>query len=226
MVVQPTLHPAGESHNGVLVWQWAAPMSTLSSASVGGGLNQSTWLLNIGVVSDYARTDLENHANQIATEFALAGNGQALFTAADVARFKQTSCGGVVAHATVGVAKPTWAADPAGGYTPWTPKVDDSTTDQTVQSSHFPGTINLVVQMPVGLEVAAAVNAVMTITEAKTQALHERGVPGTGTASDAVVLVWPTGASAERFAGSRSKWGARIAQAAHAAVRAGIGDRP
>lgn len=201
-------------------------MSTLSSASVGGGLNQASWLLNIGVVPDYARTDLENHANQVAIEFALDGVGQALFTAADVARYKQASCDGVLAHATVGVAKPTWAADPSGGYTPWPPETSDPSTDQITQSPHFPGTINLVVQLPIGLEVAAAVNAVITMTEAKTQALYDRGIPGTGTASDAVVLVWPTGVATERFAGTRSKWGARIAQAAHEAVRRGIGDRP
>ena len=207
----PTLHPADATHRGVLAWQWADDVAVLSSASVGGGFTTPNWLLNIGVVADFARTDLEEYAAEVAAGIGLAGSdlagsGVALLTAAHVDRVRRSTCDGVVVHATVGVSKPTWAADPTGGYTPWTP-----------------GTINLVVELPVGLEPAAAVNAVITVTEAKTQALQEHGVPGTGTASDAVVIAWPTSAPAERFAGPRSEWGARIAQAAHAAVSAGIG---
>lgn len=206
MVSEPRLYPATDSHRGVLAWRWHAAMSALSSASVGGGLSQPEWLLNIGVPLDYDRTDLADHARQTADELSLSGFGSALFTAADVSRFTHCSHEGVVVHATVGISKPTWAADPAGGYTPWTP-----------------GTINIVVQLPVGLEVSAAVNAVMTVTEAKTQALHDCDVPGTGTASDAVVIIWPTDASTEQFAGPRSQWGSKIAQATHAAVRSGVG---
>ncbi|MFT7601501.1 MAG: adenosylcobinamide hydrolase [Acidimicrobiales bacterium] len=206
MVNDPTLYPSNGSHRGMLVWKWTSPVTTLSSAPVGGGLNRPDWLLNIGVPHDYDRTDLEDHVKQTAAEIDLAGTGAALFTAVNVARFQRSMCGGVMAHATVGIAKPTWAADPTGGYSPW-----------------MPGTINLVIQLPVGLEPAAAVNAVITATEAKTQALHEQGVPGTGTASDAVVIVWPTDAEAELFAGPRSEWGARIAQASYAAVLSGIG---
>jgi len=87
------------------------------------------------------------------------------------------------------------------------------------------GTINLVVQLPIGLDPGAAVNAVMTATEAKTQALTARGVNGTGTATDAITIVWPTGAPTERFAGPRSGWGSRIAQAVYQAVWAGAGPR-
>jgi len=105
------------------------------------------------------------------------------------------------------VSKPTWASDPAGGFSEWTP-----------------GTINLVVQLPVALTGGAAVNAVTTATEAKTQALLDCKVPGTGTASDAVVVTWPSSGEAQPFAGPRSEWGARIAQAAYAAVKVGVED--
>ena len=205
MVSEPTLHPATEHHRGVMVWQWTTPVTTLSSAVVGGGLNHPEWLTNIGVPLDYDRTDLSDHAAQTAAGLGLGGTGVALFTAADLSRFRRGTCDGVVSHATVGITNPTWAADPTARPARWTP-----------------GTINIVIQLPTGLDVSAAVNAVMTATEAKTQALHELDVPGTGTASDAVVIVWPTHAHGERFAGPRSMWGARIAQATHAAVRAGI----
>jgi len=70
-----------------------------------------------------------------------------------------------------------------------------------------------------------AVNAVVTATEAKTQALAARGVQGTGTATDAVTIVWPPGIAAEQFAGPRSRWGWRIGQAVYRAVSAGIKPR-
>jgi adenosylcobinamide amidohydrolase len=108
---------------------------------------------------------------------------------------------GVRAWATVGVTAPTWAADADEAMTVWTP-----------------GTINLVVAVPAALADAALVNLATTVTEAKSQALADAGVPGTGTASDAVcVLCRPDGAP-EPFGGPRSTWGARAARAVHAAV--------
>jgi len=62
------------------------------------------------------------------------------------------------------------------------------------------------------------------VTEAKTQALAEAGVPGTGTSSDAVCIACPAAEPAgpvEPFGGPRSPWGARAARAVHRAVAAG-----
>ena len=181
-------------------------MMAVSSAAVGGGFREIGWLVNIGVTSDYSRTDLDDHASEVAAELQLNGPGVALFTAAAVDQVTRVEHGGVVVDATVGVSHPTWAADFAAVGQEW-----------------MPGTINLVVQLPVGLEPGAAVNAVATATEAKAQALAERGIPGTGTASDASAIVWPAYAEVERFAGPRSPVGASIAQAVHEAVRRGAG---
>ncbi len=205
MVSDPMLHPPSADDRGVLVWQWTAPVNTLSSAAVGGGMQRTNWLVNIGVPLKYSRTDLADHAAEVADRFGLMGNGVGLFTAADITQICRQDCDGAIVDTTVGITKPTWAADPSDGYTAWTP-----------------GTINTVVQLPVGLDPGAAVNAVMTATEAKTQALLECGVPGTGTASDAVVIVWRPDADVERFGGPRSPWGSRIAQATHATVLSGI----
>jgi adenosylcobinamide amidohydrolase len=78
------------------------------------------------------------------------------------------------------------------------------------------------VQLPVRFTEAALLNALCTATEAKSQALFEAGVPGTGTASDAVTVVCPLAGAAEEFAGPRSAWGARLARTVHAAVLAGV----
>jgi len=179
-------------------------MPVLSSAPVGGGPGSVRWVLNIGVGSDYDRTDLSEHAREVAAELRVRGAGVAMFTAVDLGRLQRCDFEGVTVDATVGISHPTWAAG-----------IPD--TDELVA----PGTINLVIQMPVALDPGAAVNAVITATEAKTQALAARGVQGTGTATDAVTIVWPPDAAPERFAGPRSRWGARIGQAVYRAVRAG-----
>ncbi len=205
--VEPALHPGTDQHEGVLVWRWPRRVAALSSAPIGGGLRSTSWLINVGVPLSYGRTDLGQHCVEIARSTGLNGEGIALFTAADVTQRESASVGDVCVDATVGISKPTWAADSAGGWSHWEP-----------------GTINLVVQVDRPLEPGAAVNAVATATEAKTQALFEAKVPGTGTASDAVVILWPADRAgpAERFAGPRSPVGSEIAQAVHLAVQAGI----
>src|SRR5690606_36848459 len=83
------------------------------------------------------------------------------------------------------------------------------------------GTVNIVAVLPVAMTDAALVIGVMTITEAKTQALLEAGYPCTGTASDAVCLAVPDSGPQELFCGPRSEWGSRLARAVHAAVKQG-----
>ena len=65
---------------------------------------------------------------------------------------------------------------------------------------------------------AALVNAVVTATEAKTQALLEAGVPGTGTASDAVGGVLPAAAAPSRTAVPAPSGAPASARAVHGAV--------
>ena len=113
--------------------------------------------------------------------------------------------GDVRVCATVGLSLVTWAADRDDGAIAWSP-----------------GTINVVAILPARLTEAALVNAVITATEAKTQALFEHGVPGTGTASDAVCIVCPPTGDAEPFGGPRSAIGAALARAVHDAVSRGI----
>ena len=203
--VQPIREPVAAAQRDVLVWRWTTPVAALSSAPVGGGFGPVDWVLNIGVGSDYGRTDLDRHAGEVAAQLGLSGSGASMFTAVDLDRLVGADCDGVSVDATVGISHPTWAAAPASART----------------APGGPGTINLVVQVPVALEPAAAVNAVITATEAKAQALGDRGVPGTGTATDAVIVVWSSLGTAERFAGPRSQWGSRIARAAYRAVWAG-----
>jgi adenosylcobinamide hydrolase len=113
---------------------------------------------------------------------------------------------GVAAAATVGLTHPSWAAAADAGTTAGT------------GAAGIAGTVNIVAVLGRRLSGAALVNAVMTVTEAKSQALWEAGVAGTGTPSDAVAVLCTPSGPAEAFGGPRSRYGSRLARAVHRAV--------
>lgn len=217
----------------MLVWDAGPGWRMISTGVVGGGIGRRAWWLNASVARDYARTDPDVHVRELARQFGLAPGarlapgtgpdgdaagpdgdpGVGMLTAADV-RYRTTADDdGVHVVATVGLGVPVPAAAPAA----------------VIAREVVPvvGTINLLAVLPVPLSDAALVNAVVTATEAKTQALADHGVPGTGTASDAVCVACPVpdgDVPAEPFAGPRSTWGARLARAVHGAVGAGTAD--
>jgi adenosylcobinamide amidohydrolase len=196
----------------VAVWRAGPGWRMIASGVAGGGLGERQWVLNAQVAPAYSRTDPAAHVAELAAGLGLAGPGVGLLTAASVTDVVERADEGVRAAATVGLRVPTWAAAPPG-------TVDRELAP--IGPPWRPGTINIIVSVPVPLADAAYVNAVITATEAKTQALLEAGVQATGTASDAVCIAAPAGDDREDFAGPRSLWGARIARAVHAAVLAG-----
>ena len=200
-------HATTDRTRPVLVWRSPTPFLACSSASFGGGMAVRSWIANAQVPKDYDRTDLAAHAGELQADLQLSGDGVLLLTATAVDEHTTAADGEVSVTATVGLSLPTWAAatDDEGGL-----PIDPS-----------PGTINIVAWLPVRLSLSALVGAVVTVTEAKVQALLERGVHATGTASDAVCVACPTTGSVEPFAGPRSPWGSRLARAVHEAVSAG-----
>jgi len=101
----------------------------------------------------------------------------------------------------VGLSHPSWAA-----------------AAETGTAAPATGTVNIIAVLSRRLSRAALVNAVMTVTEAKSQALWEAGFAATGTPSDAVADLCPPSGPAEAFGGPRSRWGSRLARAVHRAV--------
>jgi adenosylcobinamide hydrolase len=186
-----------------LVWRLSEPMFAIGSAPLGGGIGPRSWVVNAQVTSDYARTDIEAHLEKIAAEAGCTGAGVGFLTAAAVDRVTKVVDGGVTVFATVGLQHPTWAA-----------AADDNEGAPV-------GTINVVAFLPARLTDAALVNAVATVTEAKAQALFEHGVPGTGTASDALCILVPGSGPVESFGGPRSPVGSPLARAAHRAIADG-----
>jgi adenosylcobinamide hydrolase len=80
------------------------------------------------------------------------------------------------------------------------------------------GTVNVVAWVPVRLGAGALVNAVTTLTEAKTQAIRDLGLAATGTATDAVCMLCPVDGPAAEYGGPCSTWGEWLARAAYRAV--------
>ncbi|MEF9881662.1 adenosylcobinamide amidohydrolase [Streptomyces sp. P9-A4] len=191
----------------LLVWVPGPGVRMVSSAVLGGGIGTRAWVLNAQVPPGYDRLDPVAHLRELAAGAGLEGTGVGLMTAASVADRRHAVDGGVRAVVTAGIGVRGWAAAPGTGGV-MVPR---------------PGTINIIVSLPVPLTDAALVNAVATATEAKVQALVELGADASGTPTDAVCVAAPTaapGTAAEPFAGPRSLWGARLARAVHTATRA------
>jgi adenosylcobinamide amidohydrolase len=189
----------------MLVWRLDPPGRACSSGPLGGGIGARGWVLNAQVPPDYDAVDVGAHLRRLAATAGCDGPGVGLLTAAPVTERTVATDADVVAYATVGLRRPTWAAAHPNAH-------------------HVApvGTINVVAFLPAPLDDAAMVNAVMTVTEAKSQALSEAGVPGTGTATDAVCVLTPRHGVPQRYGGPRSTLGAPLARAVHAAVRDGI----
>lgn len=190
----------------VLVWRSPVPLRMVASAPHGGGLGLRRWVVNAQVPVSYGRRDPDHHLAKLGVSLGLPGRGVGMLTAADVRRLWEGHDAGVEVSATIGLGHPTWAAAPSPTST---------------APASLVGTINVMVLIPERLSDAALVNAVSTVTEAKAQALWDRGIAGTGTATDAVCIACPDEGRTYAFGGPRSVWGARVARAVHSAVVAG-----
>jgi adenosylcobinamide amidohydrolase len=186
------------------VWRFVEPVLSVGSGPLGGGLGPRKWVINATVESEYERLDPDRHLRDLAKGAGLTGHGVGMLTAVDVATHVTRVDGGVIADATVGLGHPTWAAAPDGDL-----------------RELSPGTINILVWVPVALSESALVNAVVSATEAKTQALWKHGLDATGTGSDAVFVACDQEGTSEPHCGPRSVWGARLARAVYAAVHDG-----
>ncbi|MCO1596776.1 adenosylcobinamide amidohydrolase [Micromonospora sp. RHAY321] len=210
MLSDPTLTSRAEDgrHIPLLVWRADAPLRAVSSGPLGGGIGVRHWVLNATVPMSYDRDDPAGHLAALAADLTLDGPGVGLLTGVDVAEVVARTDTGVRVWATVGLGIPVLAAAPA-----------PAALTQRV------GTVNIVVYVPARLADSALVNAVATATEAKTQAIGELGLSGTGTPTDAVTVLCPVDGPEAAYGGPRSTWGAPLARAVHAAVLAG-GGRP
>jgi len=196
------------------VWvRSAAPLRVLASAVVGGDLDVTRHVVNMHVRRGYESADPGADLRAFARDLGIAEPFVGLMTAAGTheARIAWEDVDGVRvgAVATVGLGVPVTA-----GVTP--------------PVAWQPSTINVVVVLDARLERAAAVNGVITVTEAKVGALVDAGVTtaegalATGTVTDAVVLAWTGRGPCVPYLGPGTVAGWCVARAARRAVARGI----
>ena len=195
----------GELELPACTWRPPSPVRVASTSVLGGGIGERAWFLNATVPVAYAAADPDGDLRALAASVGLTGEGVGMLTAKDVRTAVVEEDGGVEVVATVGLGWPTWAAGPP---------------DAAARVAGV-GTVNVLAVVPAALGDAALVNAVATATEAKVQALLEAGVPGTGTASDAVCVAATGLGPPEAYGGPRSRWGSPLARAVHRAVLRG-----
>ncbi|WP_239121072.1 adenosylcobinamide amidohydrolase [Catellatospora chokoriensis] len=224
-----------------LLWRAGDGWQMISSAVLGGGLGPRAWVLNAQVGHGYTRLDPDRHLAEIAQRHGMTGRGVGLMTAARVAEGAFAVDGGVEALVTAGIGVCGWAADPAAPArgAAWTTAADTAlATDPAAavtgpeagpaaavpakaapgRAAPVPGTVNIVIALPVALSPGAMVNAVATATEAKVQALLDAGFDASGTPTDAVCVAARDAGQEVLFAGPRSEWGSRLARAVHTAT--------
>ena len=196
------------------VWVRAAePLRVVSSAFVGGDLAATRHILNMHVADGYRgerpAEDLRAFARRLGVVEPFVG----LMTAAGTqdARPITETAEGVTVTAVVTVGLGTPVASGVSPPAPWRPS-----------------TINTIVLVDARLEWAAAVNGVITATEAKVAALAgarvttPEGVPATGTVTDAVVVAWTGRGPRLSYLGPAAPGGWLVARAVRRAVAAGI----
>src|SRR5205085_2851515 len=149
----------GDHQLPLLIWRFPAPVRAVASAPHGGGLGTRRWIVNAQVPASYGRRDPDRHLGKLGVSLGLPGRGVGMLTAADVQTVSSAVDGGVEAAVTVGLGHPTRAAAP-----------------DAPRPVSLVGTINAVVWIPERLSDAALVNAVATATEAKSQALWDKGI--------------------------------------------------
>ncbi len=184
-----------------------------STAPYGGGLTHGHCIVSARVPYSYSGLDPARDIQELAAARGLIPE-VGLLTAVDLSKVRSAtvSCDDVTAIAavTAGLRK-TWAAGsppaPVGSV----------------------GTINLIVVLNVGLEDAAGLNLIATITEAKVLTLAkfrittEGGEPASGTATDAVVVAWPANATSRfRYGGPATPPGWAAAAATLSALSEAI----
>jgi adenosylcobinamide amidohydrolase len=196
------------------VWiRSASPLRVVSSALVGGELGFTRHVVNMRVPDGYRGERPRDDLIAFARGLGIAGPFVGLMTAAptEAATTATEAADGVTVTvvATVGLGAPV-----AAGLGP--------------PAAWRPSTINTVALVDARLDLAAAVNGVITATEAKVAALAAAGVrtaagaPATGTVTDAVVVAWTDRGVALPYLGPAAVGGWLLARAARRAIAAGV----
>ena len=193
----------------------------LSSTIMNGGYAETDTVFFYEVPLGYDNSFPEEDMEHQCRKFGIPPHAVGFMTAADIRRVITVSreeFNGVqaVAVATAGVTNAVYAGERL-------PKEVLDILPEHVPpcDRNPPGTINILVAVNVPLHDCGLANALVTVTEAKTAALMDTGVDGTGTTSDAVSVACPVGGGG-KYAGTATDVGVVIARAVRSAVGASV----
>jgi iron complex transport system ATP-binding protein len=186
-----------------------SPLTTLSSAIVGGGYSQMQNIINAYVDKNFHADNPPAWLHELAKNINIHEPFIGLLTAVKLHKVRiatfQAENLTVSAIITAGVGNAASA-----GVTP--------------PFSYSPGTINIILLLDANLTHAAMLNAVITATEAKTAIIKERNIltpdgdSATGTSTDTVTIACTGNRNLQSYAGPVTTIGWLIARAVRQAL--------
>ena len=189
------------------------PLTTASSAVVGGGLGRASAIVNLHVPKNFRGEHADRVLEAFVARRAIPAPWVGLLTGArtEKAEVATETIDGITAVAivTVGLSNPASAG-------------------RTAVAAWLPSTINTILVVDAAATPAALVNLVMTVTEAKVMVVAEAGVrtldgdPASGTSTDAIVIAATGRGRRCEFGGPVSDLGWAAARAARAALSKGV----
>ena len=189
------------------------PLTTASSAVVGGGLGRASAIVNLHVAKNFRGEHADRVLEAFVARRSIPAPWVGLLTGAwtEKAEVATETIDGITAVAivTVGLSNPASAG-------------------RTAVAAWLPSTINTILVVDAAATPAALVNLVMTVTEAKVMVVAEAGVrtldgdPASGTSTDAIVIAATGRGRRCEFGGPVSDLGWAAARAARAALSQGV----
>ncbi|OLB09545.1 MAG: hypothetical protein AUI04_18250 [Candidatus Rokubacteria bacterium 13_2_20CM_2_64_8] len=189
------------------------PLTTASSAVVGGGLGRASAIVNLHVPKNFRGEHADRVLEAFVARRSIPAPWVGLLTGAwtEKAEVATETMDGITAVAivTVGLSNPASAG-------------------RTAVAAWLPSTINTILVVDAAATPAALVNLVMTVTEAKVMVVAEAGVrtldgdPASGTSTDAIVIAATGRGRRCEFGGPVSDLGWAAARAARAALSTGV----
>lgn len=200
-----------KGHNYVAI-RLPRSMRTMASTILNGGVGNADSVLMLQVPMHYDHGDPIAHMRELLAELEMPQKTVCFMTAADLHR--AFSVEEVVHNGTRAIAMVSAGISNAIN-------AGESSREGMVPHRQV-GTINIMVITDKPLDDCGLANAIMTVTEAKTAALRDHNVPGTGTTSDAVLIVCPSDGERCLWSGTGSDHGISMAMAVRRSVGASI----
>ncbi len=192
----------------VMVVQLPQRMRVLSTTILNGAFTETDTIVMVQVPISYLGAEPEEEVRSIVKRLGLGLATVGFMTAADMEKVisvKEESYNGMeaIAIATAGVKNAVYAGE-----------LIPERVKALLGKAH---TINTIVVLGVPLHDTGLANAIITATEAKSAALMDCKVRGTGTTSDAIAVLCPIG-KGEKYAGTATDIGICLARAVRGAV--------